>query len=257
MGIGAYTAGVLAKQLGWTPWITIPFGGLAAMVIAILVGFPFCRLRAMYFAMVSLLFGIGILAVNSVLQEFTGGYAGLVGIPPLFGGASKVPYYYFFLGLATLSLLVLHRFEFCRIGTTLKAIAQSHVVASSVGVNESGYRVLALAVGCFFVGLTGAGYAHYNLSLSQNTFGLLVSINLLVYMLVGGIGSFTGPIVGAAVLIIVPELFRGLRQFVPFLFAGILIIIIFVMPQGLVGLPEQIRAWIRERRKRKAVTHAS
>jgi branched-chain amino acid transport system permease protein len=256
MSIGAYTAGVISTQLDWTPWVTIPLGGLAAAAVAILVGYPFTRLRAMYFAIVSLLFGMGILAVNSVLKRFTGGAGGLIGIPPLFVG-SKVPYYYFFLGLAVLSLIALYRFENCRIGTTLKAVAQSHLVASSIGINESGYRVLALAVGCFVVGIVGAGYAHYSLVLGHGTFGLLASINLLAYAMVGGIGSFAGPIVGTAILVIIPEVFRGLKQFTPYLFACILIIVVFVMPQGLAGLPEQIKTWARERRKGKRVTRVS
>ena len=76
-------------------------------------------------------------------------------------------------------------------------------------------------------------------------------------MLVGGVGSFAGPIIGTAVLIIIPELFRALRDFVPYIFAGIMLIVIYVMPQGITGLPYQIRAWWEERHKGKAVTHAS
>lgn len=254
MSIGAYTAGALAKHLGWTPWVTIPLGALATMAVAVIIGYPFARLRAIYFSMVSLLFGIGVLAVNQVLERFTGGYAGLIGIRPLFSG-SKVASYYFFVGLTVLSLLVLHRIEFCRIGTTFKAIAQSHVVASSVGINESGYRVLALAVGCFFAGLAGAGYAHYNSVLSHSTFNFLSSVNLLVYVLVGGVGSFAGPVIGTAVLIIIPELFRMLKGFVPYIFAGIMILVIFVMPQGLAGVPGQLRSWVTGLRKRKAFNH--
>ncbi len=241
MSIGAYTAGGLAKHLGWTPWITMPIGAIATMAVAVIVGYPFARLRAIYFSMVSLFFGIGILAVNQVFERFTGGYAGLIGIRPLFAG-SKVANYYFLIGLTALSLVVLRRIELCRIGTTLKAIAQSHVVASSVGINERGYRVLVLAVGCFFAGLAGASYAHYNSVLSHDTFNFLASVNLLIFVLVGGIGNFVGPIVGTAVLIIIPELFRMLKAFVPYIFAGIMILVIFLMPQGLVGLPGQIRS---------------
>ncbi len=239
MGIGAYTSAVLAKQLGWTPWLTMPLAGVATMVVAIIVGYPFSRLRTFYFSMVSLFFGMGILAVNTIFSRFTGGYYGLAGIPPLFVG-SKVPFYFFFLGLMVLSLLFLYRFESCRIGTCLKAVAQSHEVAASVGIDESGYRVLALAVGCFIVGLAGAGYAHYNLVLSESSFDLLASINLMVYMVVGGIGSFAGPIIGAAVLVVVPEMFRGLKMFTPYVFAGIVILTIFLIPHGLVGLYEKI-----------------
>jgi ABC-type branched-subunit amino acid transport system permease subunit len=251
MSIGAYTAAVLAKELGWAPWVTIPLGGLTTMAIAILVGMPFSRLRAVYFSIISLFFGIAILAINSALQNWTGGYSGLIGIPPLFIG-SKVPSYYFFVGLAVVSLLIMRRLEFSRIGVTLKAIDQSHVVASSVGINEAWYRIFALAVGCFFVGIAGAAFAHYSTVLAQSSFDLLSSIDMVVYMLVGGLGNFAGPIVGAAVLIVIPEVFRGLKEYVPFLFAGILILVIFVMPQGLTGLPGQIAALIKERKERRS-----
>jgi branched-chain amino acid transport system permease protein len=256
MSIGAYTAGVFGKQLGWLPWITMPLGALGTMAVGILVGYPFTRLRALYFSMVSLFFGIGILAVNSAFVKFTGGTASITGIPSLFAG-SKVPNYYFFLGLTVFSLLILHRFESCRIGATLKTIAQSHMIASSVGINESGYRVLALAIGCFFAGLAGAAYAHYNLVLSQSAFNLLASINILIYVLVGGTGSFAGPVIGTTILIIIPELFRVLKQFAPYLFVGILLIVIFAMPEGLAGLHKQIKSALAKRREDRCITHAS
>jgi branched-chain amino acid transport system permease protein len=257
MSIGAYTSGLLARDLGWTPWATILLGGVAAMAVAILIGFPFTRLRAFYFSLVSLFFGAGILAVNQVFEKYTGGYIGIKGIPPLFSGISKIPNYYFFLILAVLCLLAMYRIEFSRIGVTFKAIAQSYSVASSVGINEAGHRVVALAMGSFFVGIAGASYAHYNSVLSHEMFSILPSIYLVVYMLVGGVGNFSGPIIGTAVLIIIPELFRVLRDFVPYIFGGIMLIVVYVMPQGLTGLPHQIRAWWGERRREKAVTHAS
>jgi branched-chain amino acid transport system permease protein len=251
MSIGAYVAGGLAKYLGWPAWITIPAGALATMIVAILVGYLFVRLRAIYFSMVSLFFGIGVLAVNQVCERFTGGYAGLIGVPVVFGG-SKVQNYHFLIGVTVFSLLALYRIESCRIGTTLKGIAQSHMVASSVGINEAGYRVFAMGAGCFFVGLSGAVHAHYLAVLSHSSFNFLASVNLLVYVLVGGIGSFAGPIVGTMVLIIIPELFRMLKAYVPYLFAGIMILVIFIMPQGLVGLPGQIISWTKGAWARKA-----
>jgi branched-chain amino acid transport system permease protein len=252
MGIGAYTSAVLAKELGWMPWLTIPFGGLVALGIGILIGYPFARLRALYYAMVSLFFGVGMLQVISVFGRWTGARTGLYGIPPLLSVASKVPYYYLFLGLTVICLLALYRFEFCRIGTTWKAIDQSYMVASSVGINEARYRVLAVAVGCFFVGIVGGAYAHYNLVLSYTSFDLLATLWLFMYTLIGGIGSFAGPIIGTAVIIIVPEFFRELKEFVPYISAGILLIVFYLMPQGLVGLPQMVRSWLAKRRERGA-----
>ena len=260
MGIGGYFSGVLSKELGLTPWLTIPLGGVAAMVVAVLIGYPFTRVRAIYFSMVSLLGGIAIVNIIRVAQKWTGA-AGLVGIPPLspinipglmtitFLG-QKVAYYYFALILTLVSLLVLYRIEHSRIGMTWKAIAQSYLVASSVGINEAGSRVLALAIGCFFAGIAGAGYAHYNLVLTPGTFSFLPSIFLVMYMLVGGRDRFSGPIIGTAILVMVPELFRGLKVFAPLILGAIMVIVVFLLPQGIAGLFDQIKAKYGEIHKR-------
>jgi branched-chain amino acid transport system permease protein len=245
MSIGAYTSAVLARYIGLSPWLTMPLGALATMLIAILVGFPFSRVRTIYFSMVSLFFGISVLSVNAIFGKYTGHINGMIGIPPLFIG-SRMPYYFFFLGLMVFCLIILWRFETCRIGVCLKAIEQSHMVAASVGISETKFRVLSLGVSCFVVGLVGAGYAHYNMVLSYSSFNLLASINMLVYMLIGGIGNFAGPIIGAAVLFMIPEIFRQLKEYTPFLFAGILLLVVFVMPQGLIGLFDQIRSFVRK-----------
>ena len=260
MGIGGYFSGVLSKELGLTPWLTIPLGGVAAMVVAVLIGYPFTRVRAIYFSMVSLLGGIAIVNIIRVAQKWTGA-AGLAGIPPLspinipglmtinFLG-QKVAYYYFALILTLVSLLVLYRIEHSRIGMTWKAIAQSYLVASSVGINEAGSRVLALAIGCFFAGIAGAGYAHYNLVLTPGTFSFLPSIFLVMYMLVGGRDRFSGPIIGTAVLVMVPEIFRGLKVFAPLILGAIMVIVVFLLPQGIAGLFDQIKTKYGETHKR-------
>ena len=252
MGIGGYVAAVPSKWFGWPPCLTIPLGAFTAMAVGALIGYPFARLRALYYAMVSLFFGIGILQVFFVFQRWTNAYHGLTGIPGLLPTISKVPYYYFFLVLGVVCLLFLYRFEFCRIGMTLKAINQSHSVAASVGINEAKYRILVLAVGCFFAGLAGGTYAHYMRALSYTSFDLLATLWLFMYALIGGIGHFAGPIIGTALLIIVPELFRGLKGYVPYISAVILLIVVFVMPEGLVRLPKLIRSLTTKRDERKA-----
>jgi branched-chain amino acid transport system permease protein len=244
MGIGAYVAGMTSRWFGWPAWITIPFAATVAAGLGIITGYPFARLRALYYAMGSLFFGIGVIQIIHAGGIWTGGYSGLTGIHPIFTG-SKVPYYYFLLGLALISIVILYRIEFSRIGTNLKAISQSHVVASSVGINEGFYRILAVAVGCFFVGLAGACYAHYNLILSSGTFGFMGTLWLVTYVLVGGIDRLAGPIIGTFILFLIPELFRDLRIYSPFISAAILLIVVYLMPQGLVGLPQVVRQWLR------------
>ena len=256
MGIGAYTAGMASRWLGLPSWLTIPLGAFVAMGVGILIGYPFARLRAIYYAMVSLFFGIGVLKIICAFGKWTGSLGGLTGVRPLFIG-SRVPYYYFFVGLTSLSLLALYRFEFCRIGTNLKAISQSHLVASSIGINEARYRVLVLAVGSFFVGLAGAAYAHYNSVVAPSSFDLLATLWLVIYTTVGGVKRFAGPIVGTVLLVIVPEVFRDLKMYTPYISAGILLIVALFMPQGLVGLPQIIWSWFIKGREGKMVNHVS
>ena len=236
MGIGAYCAGLASKWLGMPAWITLPGAALVTTALGILIGYPFSRLRALYYAMGSLFFGIGVTYIIYAFGYWTGGYSGLYGIQPMFT-ASKVPYYYFFFVMAAACLLALHRLEFSRIGMSLKAIAQSHTVASSVGINESGYRILVVAVGCFFVGLAGAGYAHYNMVIGTANFGLMGTMWFLIYVLVGGIGNFAGPLIGTFVLFLIPEFFSDLKMYAPFISAGILLIVVYLLPGGFVTLP--------------------
>ncbi|MBI5601770.1 MAG: branched-chain amino acid ABC transporter permease [Deltaproteobacteria bacterium] len=256
MGIGAYTSAILAKHAGWTPWATIPIGGLSAMVAGILIGFPFSRLRAIYFSMASLFFGIMITALTGVIPDLTGYLGGMPGIPRLFG-FSKIPYYYFFLVLTLLCLLVIYRIEHSRIGMTLMGVAQSYLAASSRGINEAGARIQALGIGCFFAGLAGAVYAHYNTFIAPSNFSMLPSIFLVVYLLAGGTGSFAGPIVGAFILYLVPYVMGGLKGYTPFFLAGLLAVVIFLIPKGIVSLPEQISSWIKNKRQQKVPDHAS
>jgi branched-chain amino acid transport system permease protein len=255
MGIGAYLSGMASKWLGWPPWVSIPLAALATTCIGILTGYPFARLRTFYYAMGSLFFGIGVVFIIVAGGTWTGGYPGLSGIRPIFMG-SKEACYYLFLSLALVSGIVLYRFEASRIGTTLKAIAQSHIVASSVGINEAWYRVFVVAAGCFFAGLAGAGYAHYNRVVAPESFSLTATLWLVMYVLTGGIKNFTGPIIGTFVLFLIPELFRDLKMYSPYISAGILIIVVYCLPEGLASLPRLIRSSYGKRKKAKELAAA-
>jgi len=201
----------------------------------------------------TLFLGVVIVNLFTVGGKWTGGTSGLSGIQPLFRG-SKVYYYYILLAFVIISLVALHRFEYSRTGVTLKAVAQSHLVASSVGISESRYRMLAVAVGCLFAGLAGGLYAHYQMAIAPTSFGLSASLWIIMYVLVGGIKNFWGPSVGVVVLLIVPEFFRDLKGYLPFVSASILLIIAFTLgKQGLSGLPQIIGSWISGHRSKKEV----
>jgi branched-chain amino acid transport system permease protein len=182
-----------------------------------------------------------------MMRKLTGGPAGLVGFPTLNNieipgllqiefATSKVPFYYLFLGLTIFSLIILYRLEQSRIGMHWKAIEQSSLVASSVGIDETKSRVIGFAAGCLFAGLAGSSFAHYTGVLTPTSFGLIKSIELVIYMLFGGTGSFAGPIIGVVVLVTIPEVFRGLAEYAPFVLGGLMLLVVFLMPEGLVGL---------------------
>ena len=252
-GVGAYVSTMACMWLGLSPWLTIIMGAIASLVVGIVLAFPFARLRTVYYAMGTLFLGVVIVNLFTVGGKWTGGTSGLSGIQPLFRG-SKVYYYYILLAFVIISLAALHRFEYSRTGVTLKAVAQSHLVASSVGISESRYRMLAVAVGCLFAGLAGGLYAHYQMAIAPTSFGLSASLWIIMYVLVGGIKNFWGPSVGVVVLLIVPEFFRDLKGYLPFVSASILLIIAFTLgKQGLSGLPQIIGSWISGHRSKKEV----
>jgi branched-chain amino acid transport system permease protein len=248
MGIGAYLAGMTSTILDWPAYVTIPLGAIFAAVVGALLAYPFARLRALYYALTSLFLGMAIVYAIVAPRTWTGGRMGLVGIPALFP-ENRIFFYWLCLALVVLSLIALHRFENSRIGITMKAIAQSHLVAGSVGINERFYRIFAVAFGCFFAGLAGATYAHYNTVLSYTSFNLMATLWIVIYVLVGGIGRFSGPIVGTVLLVVVPEVFRDLKVYVPYVSAGILLLVVYLMPQGLISLPgivaSRLRPWLR------------
>ena len=256
MAIGAYTSAMLAKHLGWTPWCTMPLGGIAALIGGVLIGFPFSRLRAIYFSMASLFFGMMVTTLVGLAPELTGHYTGLQAIPRLFG-FTKVPYYYFFLVVTLLTLLILYRIEHSRIGMTFKSVSQSYLAASSRGINEAGIRILSLGIGTFFAGIAGAGYAHYAGFIAPATFGIMPSIFLVVYLLAGGKGSFAGPIVGAAILYLIPFVMREFQGYAPFFQAGVLVAVVFVIPEGMISLPSQTMSWIGKVREGRRRSYAS
>lgn len=296
LGLGAYVAGIIGKEFGISMFITIPLGAIAAMVVGLLTGLPFARLRSIYYCMGSMFMGVAIIQFISAFKV-TGGANGLRGVPSLskalsgildtgFGGVlekmgigSVQLCYYFFLLITVLSLLCLYRFENSRIGWTLKALSQSPEVASSIGINEKFYRLLSVGVGCFFVGLIGGTYAHYNTTLSPNSYGMSTTLWLIMYMMIGGQSNFLGPIIGAIILELLKqaptlmtaasgganasESFIAFSRWVgeysaytPFLTAIVLLIIAYFIPGGLVSIPSRIRSAREKRKENQALTAA-
>jgi branched-chain amino acid transport system permease protein len=265
MTIGAYTSALLVMRLGLSSWLSLLFSGIPAAILALIIGYPLAKLKGMYFAMVTIFIAQILQLVGAQWRSLTGGAVGIFNIPgpdPIVipgllkaDFSTKVDFYYLVLILTIVSLLIFWAIERSRVGLILRGLSQSDSMTESVGIDTASYRVLAFAIGCFFPGLTGGFYSQYVSAIAPDTFAFLFTIYILIYMIVGGSGKFLGPIVGAAVLTVLPEIARPLKEYVPFLFAAILMIVIFFFPRGMMGLPEQLREIMIKSRKRR-VQHA-
>jgi branched-chain amino acid transport system permease protein len=262
MSIGAYTSAVLAMKFGVPVYGALILGAIVAMAVAAIIAFPITRVRTVYLAMLTLFFGELISLVFTEWRGMTGGTSGLMGIPPLdtisipglitIEFITKLPYSYFVLILALITILFLYGIERSYIGMTFKSIAQDESLAASIGTNIANHKAIIFCIGCFFAGLAGSFYAHYNAVLTPDTFGLFPSLYIMVYVIVGGGKRFAGAIIGAIVLTIVPEAFRVVKEYQPFVFVAVLFIVIFLLRGGLVTLPDVVKAQIRKIYTRKA-----
>ncbi len=253
MAIGAYTSTMLVMNLGLPFWFTIFLAGFASGIVALLLGLPVLRLTGPYFFLATFAF---LEVVRMILTHFYipfGGPMGIYNIPPPnpigpINFSSISHFYYLILIVFVITLLVFYSLERSRFGQSWHAIGQSHDLAESLGINVMGYRVLAFVIACFFAGIAGACYAHYMTHMSPMEFGLTLSVDCIVWAVVGGMGSVFGPAVGAGILTFIPQLFKFTAEYEAGLSSVIFIIIILFLRGGLVSLPRVISMRIRKAR---------
>lgn len=246
MTVGAYASALLVMKAGFSFWVAMPVSAIFVALVAGAIGYPFVRLKGIYFSIVTIFFSEVVVLTAQQWQSLTGGSAGIFAIPRpnavfFVDFASKTDFYYLMLALMVVCLAILYAVERSRVGMILRAIQQADSLSESVGIDTTGYKVLAFGIGSFFAGLMGAFYSHYISAINPDAFSFLFTIYVLVYMTVGGEKRFIGPILGAAVLTILPEVARPLKAFMPFLFAAVLIVVIFFVPEGMVGLPKLLK----------------
>jgi branched-chain amino acid transport system permease protein len=238
-GIGAYTSAMLATQLGVSFWLGLPAAALVAGVFGALIGLATLRLRAVFLAFTTLGFGEITRIVILNWRSFTRGPLGIAAIPvpKLFGWLfNREAFYYLVFILAALAVLVAYRLFTSRIGRALTAIREDETAAKSMGINVFGFKVLAFTAACAMAGVAGAFYAHFQRFISADSFVATESFEIITMVALGGTGSISGPVIGAAILELFPEVFRFLAQFRQVIYGLILIVVIVLKPGGLAGV---------------------
>jgi len=242
--IGAYTTALLTapqpQHLLWSFWITVPLGIMLAASAGILLGIPVLRMRGDYLAIVTLGFGqiIGILLKSDILTPFTGGPKGVSGVggPTLFGKpfTSAVDFVYLILLAVLLIIFVTRRLQNSRIGRAWEAMREDETVARAMGINLLTTKLMAFAIGAAFAGLGGVLFAARNQFTGPEDHNLMVSINVLCLLIVGGMGSIPGAIAGAFALKGLPEVLRELEDYRVLAFGALLVVMMIMRPAGLI-----------------------
>jgi len=233
--VGAYTTGILSK-IGIDFWLTIPIAVFFSVIAGIIIGGPTLRLRSDYLAIVTLGFG-EITRIMARNMEITGGASGLVGIarPTLFGHTLNqvTDFYYLFFALAILAVIVAMRLQNSRLGRAWQYIREDEDAAEAMGIDPVKTKLYAYMIGAAYGGVAGAFFAVKMTAISPETFAFTQSAMILLAVILGGMGKIPGVILGAAFIVLFPEIFREIGQ-MRMLFFGILLVIIMVFrPQGL------------------------
>jgi branched-chain amino acid transport system permease protein len=253
-GIGAYASTLIAAKLGITPFITIFLGAAVAAFIGILIGLTCVRLKEWFLAMVTFGFAIIVQTLTvSVLAPITGGWDGISSprlISPSIPGYQLMEYYAILI-ITIASITAIWYLMRSRIGLAFLAIRENETEARAAGVDPVRYRLLAFALSAYLAGVAGALQIHHIGYITPELFGVDNSFWPITYVILGGLGTLAGPVIGTVVLTIIWE---GLKAtgltFGRYVIVGVILILtIIFLPRGLVSLPEELREWLKRRWK--------
>lgn len=234
MAIGAYGAALCTMNMnlpdGLQLIVSLLVGGLIAAIIGIIIGIPALRLRGDYLAIITLGFG-EIIRVFIVNVKFTGGAKGLRGIDPLVGFNSV---FWITVVVVAILYLLIHS----RHGRAIISIREDEIAAEAVGINTTVSKLKGFAIAAFFAGVGGGVYAHYMTVLDPKTFNFIRSVEILVMVVLGGMGSLTGSIVAAIGLTILPEALRDFAKYRLLIYSFALIVMMIFRPIGFLGTKE-------------------
>ena len=244
MALGGYVSGIFAKEFGWSPWSCILLGGLSSMVlVTLLVGLPALRLKGIYIALLSLMFADSLPTILTQTRSITGGAMGLHDIPLFFEGITRVQAYYivfvFFIVMHVLIWLIIRSST----GLAFVALRDAKDYGTSLGISEYREKIKVFAVISFLTGVTGGFYVHYLGDISPATLGIEPFLLAITMVELGGIGTFLGPLLGSAIIVIGNEFLRLAGTLRLALLGGLICAIILFFPGGLM----QLVSWVGQK----------
>lgn len=272
MGFGAFACYGLTDIIGVPFWFSVPIAGFVAAILGWGLGFPALRLSGHYLAIATLGFGYAIPQILNLFEGWTGGWTGVKpSVPTLFGISFSSDRAYFYLILVTLVVLVwiARNIQRSAVGRAFIALRDSEVAAQAMGISLAKYKTMAFAISAFYAGVAGGLWAHWLNYISPGNFGFGISIELFTIIVLGGLGTVSGAIVGALFLGLLPKLteiislslqrsgafadsffmqnvFKNSNQV---LTGVILILVVLYLPMGLVDLWRKARVWWETRRQ--------
>lgn len=244
-GIGAYTVAILLKA-GLSFWLGLPLAALLCCIVGLILGFPALRVQTIYLAFATLGFNTAVWLVMRNEEWLTGGTFGINNIPrPSLAGLSlegnKV-YYYFALAMVVLLAALLRGLLRSPWGKAFTALRDNPIRAESLGVDIRSYTLLSFAIGAAYAGVAGGLFACLVQFIEPAPFTVSASIMMYLMVVVGGAGYFVGPVVGAAVGVLLPEWLRFAQAWYLFAFGTAVVLLMIWLPDGLLSIPDRIKA---------------
>jgi len=245
MGVGAYASTLLTTKLGWSVWASMACAPLIAALLAVVVGYPSLRVKGHYFAIVTMAYNLVIFIVLINYSSLTGGESGITGVPKpenfsVFGFTinfeTRNAYYYLTLICAAFATVICGLVLHSRVGRVLLAIRQNEPLVDAAGVFAWRYKMFAFVLSAALCGVAGALYAHFIGFLNPEPFGVDQSLNAILAVILGGSGTLAGPVVGAFLVVALPEFLRVAETYRLIVYGLLLVLTTIFMPRGIVPL---------------------
>jgi branched-chain amino acid transport system permease protein len=249
MGIGAYTSTLLMVKWSWPFWLSAPCGAMMGGFFGFLIGLPTLRLRDLYLVIATLAFNI-IWVVIVMNIEILGGALGIFNVPKVTNN------YIVYISLGIL-FIFFYRLQDSRLGRAFRSIQEDEVAARAMGVNTVYYKVYAFTLGAFLAAYAGALYAHFVTFISPHDFEVDRSIEILLFVVLGGGQTFVGPVIGATLLTLVPEFLRFLAEYRLLVYGLMFVVIMLLRHEGIIEEGTfSWKRWSKKLRKENRETHA-